>query len=510
MPDVVRSSEAEDGQSLIQRQLSRRQVLRGSLLVCGAAFLAACSNAATPAPTAAPTPAPTTALTAAPATSAPTTAPTTAATTAPTAAATASAAPTAAPSAAAENFAGVTLHNFTGGYMIPWLDAGTAAWKAATGGDATEDNVDFASKQIKQAGIIATQDSSYDMMYTTASYGYIQKFAERLLLPVTSDADSYGQDLSDFFPGALSALTAPDGTLRALPLYDFPTVWGWNKKLFAKIGEDPENPPDNYPDLFKLVPKFKAAGIIPCVQPWLATQANLFALSYFVNIWNSTGQPLLSPDRTQLGFDNDTGQQIFDLIEEGFKSGFWDPKYMNLTNEHDAYKIFGDGNTATIIESESPILTGDMALFGANHGVRQHPGWKAGTSGSQGGPDGLGVSKYSKQQAACWSWARYNFSPAVEKAAATTVKDSTGALVLFPVARTSVVADPDVIKAQPLQQFYALQNKYQTDTWSSPYDLSPPFNEGIAKMIDGSYDAAAAKAAIVKGCQDIIIKYLSS
>ncbi len=394
--------------------------------------------------------------------------------------------------------------------MIPWLDAGTAAWKAATGGDAISDNVDFASKQIKQAGIIATQDSSYDMMYTTAAYGYIQKFAERLLLPVTADADSYGQDLSDFFPNSLKQLTSADGSLRALPLYDFPTLWGWNKALFTKIGEDPENPPDNYPDLFKLAPKFKAAGIIPSVQPWLATQANLFALNYFVNIWNSTGMPFLSPDRTQIGFDNDTGKQIFALIEEGFKSGFWDSKYMNLTNEHDAYKIFGDGNVATIIESESPILTGDMALFGPSHGTRVHPGWQAGTSGSQGGPDGLGVSKFSVKQDACWSWSRYNFSPEVEKAAATTVVDSTGALVHFPVARTSVVADPDVIKAQPLQPLYAEQNKFQTDRWSSPYDLAPVFNEVVAKMIDGSLDAEKAWAAAVKGSQDIIIKYLSS
>ena len=97
----------------------------------------------------------------------------------------------------------------------------------------------------------------------------------------------------------------------------------------------------------------------------------------------------------------------------------------------------------------------------------------------------------------CWSWSRYNFSPAVEKQAATTVKDSTGALVLFPVARTSVVADPDVIKAQPLQPIYAAQGKFQTETWSSPYDLAPVFNEAIPKMIDGSYDATSAYAVAV-------------
>src|SRR5205814_8021297 len=139
-----------------------------------------------------------------------------------------------------------------------------------------------------------------------------------------------------------------------------------------------------------------AAGIIPCVQPWLATQANLFALNYFVNIWNSTSLPFLSDDRTQIGFGGEEGRTIFALIQDGFKSGFWDPKYMNITNEHDAYKIFGQGNVATIRESESPVLTGDMAQFSAKHGVRQMPGYASGSTGSTGGPDGLGVSKFSK------------------------------------------------------------------------------------------------------------------
>src|SRR5690349_1405647 len=188
MPDAHDSPGLEGGQSLIRRPFTRRQLLQGGLVAGSAAFLAACGTSATPAPTAAP---PTAAPTAAPATPAPTTAPATSApSTAPSA--TASAAPATPTPAPSENFQGIQLHNFTGGYMIPWLDAGTAAWKAATGGDAISDNVDFASKQIKQAGIIATQDSSYDMMYTTAAYGYIPKFGARLLLPVTSDPDSYG------------------------------------------------------------------------------------------------------------------------------------------------------------------------------------------------------------------------------------------------------------------------------------------------------------------------------
>src|SRR4029079_6326914 len=217
---------------------------------------------------------------------------------------------------------------------------------------------------------------------------------------------------------SLKGLTTPDGVLRALPLYDSPFVWGWNKRHFAAIGDDPAHPTDSYDALFALVPKFKAKGIIPCVQPWLATQAILFAQLYWTQVYNSTGHAMFSEDRTQVMFDGDEGLQAFQTIEKGIKDGWWDRDYLNIANEHDAYKIFGDGNVATIMESESPVLTGDLAQFGPSHGVRQFPGIKPGTTGSTGGPDGNSVSKYSKNVDAGWSWMRVQFSAEIEKAAA--------------------------------------------------------------------------------------------
>ena len=32
---------------------------------------------------------------------------------------------------------------------------------------------------------------------------------------------------------------------------------------------------------------------------------------------------MFSPDFTQVGFDNDEGKEVFAVIEEGFRSGFW-------------------------------------------------------------------------------------------------------------------------------------------------------------------------------------------
>ena len=49
-----------------------------------------------------------------------------------------------------------------------------------------------------------------------------------------------------------------------------------------------------------------------------------------------------------------------------------------------------------------------------------------------------------------------------------------------------------------------------TNPWPTPYDTQPVFNEVVARMVSGEYTASQAQAAAVKGCQDVIIKYLSS
>jgi len=325
------------------------------------------------------------------------------------------------------------------------------------------------------------------------------KFGERLFLPV---ADNFG-DTSDFLDDAMNGLKSPDGVLRALPLYDSPYVWGWNKRHFASIGEDPDNPPATYEELFALAPRFQANGIIPCVQPWLATQSNLFALLYWTQIYNSTGHPMFSPDNTQVLFDGDDGLLTFETIDQGFRSGWWDPAYMNLANDNDAYTVFLNGKAATVMEGTFTVKTGEMAQYGANHGVRQFPGIRPGTTGSVGGPGGSGVSRFSTNVDAAWSWMRTQFGADIARAAALST-------LYYPPARRSVMADPAVLSAIPLLAANALQDQGVTNPWPTPYDTQPVFNEVIAKMVSGDYTARQAQAAAVKGCQDVIVKYLSS
>src|SRR5262249_42718083 len=144
---------------------------------------------------------------------------------------------------------------------------------------------------------------------------FMFQFGSRLLVPI---ADWYG-DTSDFIQASLASYTTPDGMLRGLPIHWDGYAWAWNKKMFAKAGLDPENPPDNWADLIAAEPKFEAVGLIGCVQPWLGA-GGTFGDFYYKQMYNSFGVDFLSPDRTAVKFDGQEGLTTFQMIETGLKN----------------------------------------------------------------------------------------------------------------------------------------------------------------------------------------------
>ena len=471
------TQETNNPTGLLKAAVSRRDLLKGGLIAGSAAFIAACSPAAVASPSAA--------ASAAPATAAPASA-------APVSAAPATAAPV--------SYAGVTLNNSTGGYSIPAYQIGLDAWKADTGGNATFTNIPFNEKSVKYASFIATQDASWDLHYTYDVF--MQRFGARLLLPLEGN---YKGDLTDFIQTALPGFTTQsDQVLRGLPIHFSSWLWGWNPELFKAIGEDGSNPPDSYEALFALTPKFVEKKIIPCAQPWQGA-GGTFAKLYWTHIYNSTGHPMFSDDRTQVKFDGPDGLAAFQTIEAGFKSGFWDPKYLNLPSEHEAWVEFAKGNMATAMQSESETkpTTPEMRAAGTLS-VRQFPGIKSGTTGSAQGADGTGVNKWTKQPEASWSYFNRLFTPDI------ALKISLHLPELYPPTRNSVLADPAVIAAQPLIPADVAQAKGVTSLWATPYDYAPVFDDVVNKMIKGQYSAQQAQDAAVKGVNDLIIKYLSA
>ena len=280
------------------------------------------------------------------------------------------------------------------------------------------------------------------MMYTTSAYGYIPKFGKRLLLPGDSDADVYGRTsaTSSTTPRPRSRpTTASCAPCRCTPAR---RSGAGTRSCSSKIGEDPENPPDNYPDLFKLVPKFKAAEDHPVASSrgWPRRRSCSRSCT---SRTSGTRPASRCSARTspRSGSTTTTGKEVFAVIEEGFKSGCWDPQ----VHEH--------RQRARRVQDLRRRQRGDDPLEREPHpdratwrdpSERRHAPASGLPAGHErlapGGPDGLGVSKFSASRTPAGAGRATTSAPRSRSAAATTVKDSTGALVLFPVARTSVVA----------------------------------------------------------------------
>jgi ABC-type glycerol-3-phosphate transport system substrate-binding protein len=214
---------------------------------------------------------------------------------------------------------------------------------------------------------------------------------------------------------------------------------------------------------------------------------------------------MFSDDRTQVMFDGPEGLSAFQTIEAGLKSGFWDARYLNITNEHEAYVEFAKGNMATVMHSESVIEPTEPELVAAGKlAVRQFPGIESGKTGSAQGADGLGVNKWTQQSEATWSFFNRLFSPDI------ALQVSLHTPELYPPTRNSVLADPAVIAAQPLLPAHAAQAKGVTNLWSTPYNYEPIFDDVVNRMIKGEYSAQQAHDAAVTATRDLIITYLST
>ena len=151
------------------------------------------------------------------------------------------------------------------------------------------------------------------------------------------------------------------------------------------------------------------------------------------------------------------------------RAGSGIPKFLNITNEHEAYVEFAKGNMATVMHSESEIHPTEKELIAAGKlQVRQFPGIDPGTTGSAQGADGTGVNKWTKQPEASWSYFNRLFTPGHRaRRSACTSPSSTRR------PATRCWPNPEVIAAQYLIPAHTAQAKGVTNLWSTPYNYSP-------------------------------------
>ena len=168
------------------------------------------------------------------------------------------------------------------------------------------------------------------------------------------------------------------------------------------------DPPTSWAELYAFADKLhvenRYGGLAALTAPFLA-------LLYYEIFLNSTPTKLLSPDRTQIEFDNEDGLSALKAMEDGWKSEFFDPSGLAGAADYDSALLFNQGLTASQInfaELWAQAVSGDVDNFKATIkpevvGVTIMPGVTPNTSGSFNGYDGLGVSKFSRNKEAAMS-----------------------------------------------------------------------------------------------------------
>ncbi|HEX2681324.1 MAG TPA: extracellular solute-binding protein, partial [Candidatus Dormibacteraeota bacterium] len=383
---------------------------------------------------------------------------------------------------------------------IPYEQLAQTAWKTKTGGDVNITNVPFGDRPAKIAGLIASKDSSFDLIYMYD--GYMKRYGDRLLLDLT---DVVG-DKTDFLPVTMKTLTAPSGVIKAGPMHGEHMVLLWNKGLFSSIGAT--SAPETWADAFAMAPKFKDKGIIPLAIPMLTATYGNFYWTFFIN--SLFPNPIISPDYTQILFDNADGLSSFQTIKAGLDAGFFDPNSMTATDEYAVALLYNSGKMAMHLgwtEHYKDAISGDVKNYQATINPADVqaalvPGVKSGTSGSVNGIEGLGINKYGKNIEACKSFIKELISPEVGKQAVLSP-------TVYPPTRFSVLADSEVLSHFKIAKVWGDQAKANLDLHNAPYDLAPVIDEAIGGLVRGKYSAQAAHKAAVDGSKAAIVKWLS-
>lgn len=402
---------------------------------------------------------------------------------------------------AAEDFSGVTIRIACNPTVVKAAEAAAPLWAAKTGGTALPEVVPFAERAIRFAGLIVNNSPEFDLLY--CGQAFARRFGDRLFTPM---GDLAG-DTSDFIPTTLQSLTV-NGALLGLPVHSEMELFIYNRAMFADAGIDEAALPGTWDEYHAFAEALTDGAREPNVSPWLTG----LGLPWWYNKYNSTGGELFNEDRTEVLFDNAEGLATWEVLDRGFKSGFYGPAGSNAPSDYDTGLLFNQGLAASqvnVVELWGQAISGDVENFqatidAADVGVSILPGIDPGTSGSTAATEGFGISRFTANPEAALSFLKFMTGPEYQ---AEMVK-GTGGFVL-PSSRVSVLQDPSVVEAFPIAPVLVQQGQYNLSNPAAPFDLQAPFQTAVTNLYRGEWTPQQAHDGFVQSVKDAIVTYLS-
>jgi len=440
------------------------------VILSAALFVASCGASATPSPVATPV---------APASAAPT------------AAAPSASAPAA--SSANQQFAGQTLNILVTPYHNLWDATLAPAFEAATGAKVNYIYVPDTSMQAKLATVLASKDSSYDLVWAPVTFA--PAFAGTLYADISKQLD----------PAILKDLVATTHTgdaVYAVPVDDTSVIFAWNKAEYTQAGLDPNKPPATFDELFAQCDALKKAFPNKYCFDWNIPNGN-GSFSFWTILLNAAGGQMWTPDLKKVAFDTPQGlaamQTFYTFM---YTKKYVDPASWVLPDQFATGDRFAAGTlpTAFLFDLQGVSMNDPKtSKIVGQVGWSIIPGIAGNTSGTIDGWEGYGVSAFAKHPALAVAYLDYLLS----RDAQIKLAQASG---LVPVLK-SLLTDPAV--QTPTSAITAQQYQYQVNRWGSGFytDAANAFDPIIHQLAMGQITPQAALDAATKAVQAAIDAY---
>ena len=185
-------------------------------------------------------------------------------------------------------------------------------------------------------------------------------------------SDYWSKEEIRHLPVGQRAETYWDGKQWGMPFYQIGTFWAYNKKLFARAGLDPENPPETWDDFITALTKLKAAGITPIGTGFKDGWFGGWIISYLGHQNMDSINDLLEAIRGKQSFTSPKHAEWWERLEELIKKGFFNQDIMSL-DLYQGQQLFELGEVAITNHVQPYIVQLERQMGADTVGVMRTP-----------------------------------------------------------------------------------------------------------------------------------------
>jgi raffinose/stachyose/melibiose transport system substrate-binding protein len=187
-------------------------------------------------------------------------------------------------------------------------------------------------------------------------------------------SDFWSAEDIDRLPYFQRAETFWDGKQWCMPFYQYGSPIGYNKKLFAKAGLDPENPPKTWDEFLVACEKLKVAGIIPIGAGIKDGYFGGWIISYLGQQNMDSPQDLMNiiTGKDAAGYTDPKNYEWIIRLKELWSKGYFNQDIMSL-DLYQGQQLYEAGSAAMTMAAEPYFAVMERKLGRDTVAVMRNP-----------------------------------------------------------------------------------------------------------------------------------------